>query len=87
MAIFVVIPTATNTALASVLSSPEWADKTYPLPHGEWLVAFEGTSTELSEALNILDKEGTGPAIVFAVNGYYGRASVNIWEWIKSRWG
>jgi len=86
MAIFAVIPTGSDKQLDTVLSGQAWADSAYRLPRGEWLVAFDGTSIELSEALHISQEDGNGPAIVFAVNAYYGRASVSIWEWLKSRW-
>jgi hypothetical protein len=50
--------------------------------HGQWLVAGKGTTIELSNQLGISDGSN-GSAIVVSISSYYGRASTNIWEWMK----
>ncbi len=55
---------------------------------GEWLIVTPSaaTSKEISDALGITD--GTnGPAIVVRVEGYFGRAASEIWEWIGAKSG
>ena len=50
----------------------------------EFLVATNLTAEALSKKLKITD--GThGNGIVFAMGGYYGRASTDIWDWIKAK--
>jgi len=65
----------------------------YPNDHlaiydNQWLV-YAGESTRvLAEKLKInedRDKGGTGPAIVFLIGNYWGRAQNNVWEWLKEK--
>jgi hypothetical protein len=51
---------------------------------GQFLVSSNLSAEAVSEKLKVTD--GTnGNAIVFAMGNYYGRASTNIWEWIKTK--
>ncbi|MNT98418.1 hypothetical protein D3C72_2409930 [compost metagenome] len=54
-----------------------------------WLLAGYGTAQEVCGQLGLPIKPGEAPAgtsvIVTAVNGYYGYASSNIWEWIAAK--
>ncbi len=53
---------------------------------GEYLVSSPGTAKELSDRLMISPATGgTGPAMVFSMANYYGRASTEIWDWIKTK--
>lgn len=82
MPIFVVIPTDEGR--------PEWADmakehfgnKCFELPRGEMLVAYEGTSNQLSDFLNMAGSENGG-GVVIGVNSYWGYSSKQIWEWFQ----
>jgi len=86
MTIFVVIPTSNRSALDDLFKRDEWLPRVHRLPRGEWLVSFDGTTQELSDNLGVSAPEGNGPAVIFAVSAYFGRAPTNIWEWLKSRW-
>ena len=79
MATFVVIPTASVTAKLAANVTEKFGNKAYKLPMGQWLVAYDGTSKQLSEHLPI---EASEPAIIFNFNGYYGIADPSIWEWL-----
>lgn len=48
-------------------------------------MASSGTAEELSNKLGITDG-ASGPAIVADISAYYGRASPNVWAWIKEKW-
>lgn len=52
---------------------------------GIWLIAANATPQEVSDRLEIT-KGLSGSAIVLAINGYYGRANPNIWNWMKTKW-
>lgn len=54
----------------------------YPVGSLGLMVAFKGTSEELSNQLGITDGQ-TGRAIVIAVGDYYGFAPPGLWEWIN----
>ena len=89
MSIFVVIsPMPSNTKLQATIKE-KYPNDYYELHQNQWLVSSEGTTRELSEALGINDKNAakyTGPAIVFAISSYWGRANTDIWEWLKVNW-
>jgi hypothetical protein len=52
---------------------------------GDWVVAARNkTAIEVSNALGITDGSN-GSAIVVSIGSYYGRASSDIWEWMKVR--
>lgn len=36
--------------------------------------------------INNKDTDGSGPAIVFSISSYWGRANPNVWEWLKVNW-
>lgn len=55
-----------------------------------WLIKFDGTSIELSNAIGITgqapgEHSPVGSAIVSPISGYYGRGSTDMWEWLKTR--
>lgn len=87
MAIFLVVPTANPAEIKNALEHKhrEAVLDFKELPKGEFLVSFKGTSEELSNIAGISDAS-SGLGIVIRVDSYYGRASNDIWEWIKSRW-
>lgn len=82
MPVFVVIPTDEG--------KPEWADKAkehfgnkcFELPRGEFLVSYDGTSNQLSDALGISSGE-SGSGIVIGLNSYWGFSSKHLWEWLQ----
>jgi hypothetical protein len=62
----------------------------YPLGRGQWIVAAEGTSKELSDKLGVTTTEANpnpliSNTIVLGIAGYYGRHSRDMWEWMASR--
>ena len=54
------------------------------LVDGQWLVSSAGTAKDVSDRLKVSNGE-SGSAIVISMGGYYGRASSNIWDWIKAK--
>jgi hypothetical protein len=63
--------------------------ETFPNDHlevdiGQFLVSSNLSAEAISEKLKITDGIN-GNAIVFAMGSYYGRASTNIWDWIKAK--
>ena len=56
----------------------------YDLGNNEWLVSLKGTPKEVSDKIGISDGSN-GNAMIFAMSGYYGRATTEIWDWIKAK--
>lgn len=48
-----------------------------------WLVTYDGTTHELSEALGLGNDESLGTAVVIPVTAYSGYAQTDLWEWIS----
>ena len=86
MAIFTVISQPSQNADQFPLA----VDRHFPednlqLTETTWLIAAAMSATMLSDKLGVSD--GTnGSAIVLEVDDYFGRASKNIWSWIKEKW-
>lgn len=92
MAVYLLTPLADNADQARALVSSRLAAVDYyTLPNGMgWLISFRGTSVELSNHLGITGfHEGESPSLnsvlITSVSSYYGRASSDMWEWLKVR--
>lgn len=81
MGIYIIIPTGEKTAIDKAVLE-NFGAESFRLPNGENLVVFDGTSKELSDKLGISDGH-VGGALVVGMNGYFGWASKDIWEWIQ----
>jgi hypothetical protein len=84
MAIFVVFRVADPKKMEAAML------RIFPHDHllvraGEWLVSTTGTAKEVSDKLQITAGNEAGAAIVFSMANYYGRATSEIWEWIKAK--
>ena len=83
MSIFVIFKVSDPDGLGQAIVNA------YPRDHlriqqDEWLISAPVTAVELSNLLGIT--EGTnGSAIVFKMGAYYGRATNDIWDWIKTK--
>ena len=61
------------------------------LQRDEWLVSAPGTAREVSDRLGVTvngkvpQPDNIDAAIILSVTSYYGRASNEIWEWLKAK--
>ena len=84
MGTFIIIPIdGTTTEIDQTL--PQFGNKALRLPTGQWLVAYDGTSRQLSDEVGI--SESSGSALVLNFSAYWGRAGKDIWEWIAANGG
>lgn len=88
MAIFQITPLIQdNGSLAAKISAELPESNVYRLKNAGWLAKFDGTSKELSKVIGL---EGDSPTskscLVISVSGYWGLASPDLWEWLKSHW-
>ena len=82
---FVIIPNDPTTVAHLNQIIPAKFDKaSYALPRGEWLVAYQGTTRQLSDDLNISDNKSAS-ALVLSISSFWGRANPDIWEWFKQQ--
>lgn len=83
MSIFVIFRVANTASLEAELAKVFPSDH-LPLGGGEYLVSATGSAKEVSDRLGISDGS-TGAAIVMKMMNYFGRASTDIWDWIKGK--
>lgn len=49
-----------------------------------WVIDYNGTAKELSDELGITNGS-VGTGVIVSIGTYYGRASPDMWEWMKVR--
>ncbi|GAB1393340.1 hypothetical protein MASR1M60_15030 [Rhodocyclaceae bacterium] len=84
MTTFILVPTTQTPPQKGGLKDvveKKFGNLAYSLPGGEWIVAFNGTSKQLSDDLGI-SEGGFGSVLVLNFSGYWGRASKDLWEWL-----
>lgn len=83
MKVFAILFVEKNTAGENAIRT------VYPNDHIQisdlsWLVSDDVTAKEVTEKLKISGGK-RGSAVVVSTNGYFGLASTNIWEWMKTK--
>jgi hypothetical protein len=92
MPIFVLLPQNPDAqAKLPAAVARAYPDANKALANHNWLVAGKGTAQDVSANLGITSKDNSGPGpvgttIVFEVASYYGRATTDIWDWVKAKW-
>jgi hypothetical protein len=85
MIIFTILTPGDNPGLEAALDV-HFTNEYLKIRAGQYLVAGRSTVIDVSNILGITDgTNGTG--VVFSTSAYYGRASTNIWDWIKVKLG
>lgn len=85
MSIFVIFNVSSPEKMGPAIMAA-FPDDCFELKNGEWLVSAKGTAKEVSDKIGIsADPALIGSAIVFGMEGYFGRSPANIWDWIKSK--
>jgi hypothetical protein len=82
MGMFTVIATREPEKIGAKINETCGDGTYYALGPNAWLVDFDGTTRDLAEALGIRAGD-TGAGVVLSVENYSGRASPDIWEWMK----
>ena len=81
MTTFIIIPTIGNHSKLNEEIPKRFGNDAIILPKGEWLIRYSGTSKQLSDDIGI-STDSENSTIVLSTNGYWGRASKDIWEWL-----
>lgn len=83
MALFFVVAT-TNKAAAEASIRALVGENLRSVKDDTWFVEFDGTSQDLAVKIGFVSGEA-GSGIVIPVTNYAGRASAELWEWVKLR--
>ena len=92
MPIFVLLPqNEVAQAKLPLAVADAYPDANKKLANHAWLVAGKGTAQDVSNNLGITSKDGpnasnVGTVMVLEVASYYGRATTDIWDWVKTKW-
>jgi len=81
MTLFAILGHNDDPKLAAALTT-HFPNDHLKIGHGQWLLAGKNTTVDVSNLLGITDGSN-GSAIVVSISSYYGRASANVWEWMK----
>jgi hypothetical protein len=85
MSIYAVLSRTDNPALeARILEL--FPNDHYKYSPAQWFISSQGTAKELSDKIGISDKEQNLSAVILSISHYWGRASTDLWDWMKSRW-
>lgn len=84
MQVYAIFSVSNPVALTAALQA-HFPNDHKAIGHNEWLVASPAlTSREVGDLLGISDGS-SGSGILVAMNGYWGRANNDIWEWITAK--
>lgn len=82
MSLFAVLLPKENPELVKIIKQkfPE----NYEINPTQWIISAKGTVKQVSDTLGVSIKENpTGLAVVLGISGYWGRASTDLWDWMK----
>lgn len=85
MSVLLITPTIQTEPQRATLASElraRFGNACYQLPNGQWLVSYDGTSKQFSDAFD-LSSGRCGSLIVFLIGGYWGYSSKEVWEWLS----
>lgn len=86
MAIFSISAVNANYGELGRAVESKFADNFYKINERMWLVSTSKTAEQISKDLQISEGRMIG-GVVLQVGSYYGRSSVNLWDWMKANWG
>jgi len=84
MAIFVIFRVS-NVAAMEVAMARAFPGNHLRVDSAEWVVSAVGTPKDVSDKLGVTPGTETGTAMIFSMGSYYGRATTEIWDWIKAK--
>ena len=86
MRLYAILSDPGNKDLIEVIKS-KFPKHFFDFEDGQWFVAEDNPSTarEVYEKLEGTNGVDIGSVVILSVNGYYGYASANLWEWMASR--
>ena len=83
MAIFAVFRVHNPAKMAAAIERA-FPEDYFKVKEDEWIVSAKGTAKDVSDLLDVSNGD-TGPAIIFKMANYYGRATTEIWDWVKAK--
>jgi hypothetical protein len=89
MALFVIVALKGSGAAVDEAVKVAYPTESYQAESGTWIVNADSViAKQVSDKLGITDKPvspASMQALVVSINGYYGRAQADLWEWISAK--
>lgn len=90
MAVFAVLMPSSQPGVVEAIKT-SFPDDHLALNDTQYLISFKGTASALTAQLGIWDASKptatpTGLGVVLAFSAYSGRAPLEVWEWLKTKW-
>lgn len=86
MTIFAVMATRNAKAIGDGIARAFPNDHLKISDHA-WLISAATTTQDVSTKIGLgPSPEPSGSGVVVSIGSYYGRASPEIWDWIRSKW-
>ncbi len=83
MSLFVVILPKEDPALVAAIKE-KFPNNYYQITPTQWIISARGTAQQLSDLIGVTGEEKPiGLAVILAIAGYWGRASTDLWEWMR----
>jgi hypothetical protein len=85
MGLFAVLLPNDNPKLATAIKE-KYPENYQQLSSTQWIISAKGTARQISNTLGVTSEEDErtiGPAIILSITSYWGRASVDVWEWMR----
>lgn len=83
MSLFAVLLPAENPKLIAAIKGKFPDPNNYQITPTQWLISAKGTAQQISSVLGVSDEKPVGSAVILAIAGYWGRASSDLWEWMR----
>ena len=81
MKLYAVLVESKNEEIAEAIRE-KFPKAHYDFKDGQWFVAGEGTAREICDRLGASGGD-LDSIVVVAVDGYYGYAQTDLWEWMR----
>lgn len=83
MSLFAVLSPKENHKLETAIKE-KFPDNYQQLSPTQWIISAKGTAKQISDKLGVSIKENpVGNAVILGINSYWGRASTDLWDWMK----
>jgi len=84
MSLFAVLLPEENPKLVAAIKEKFPDTDHYEITSTQWMISGKGTVKQISDTLGVSVKENPiGSAVILAISGYWGRASTDLWDWMK----
>jgi hypothetical protein len=83
MSLFAVLLPAENPKLVAAIKGKFPDTDHYEITSTQYMISAKGTAQQISGILGVSDEKPVGSAVILAIAGYWGRASSDLWEWMR----